>query len=263
MREKIVKKVVAFAGKGGVGKTTSLVLFLKYLLEKNNNLNILVIDSDPDANIADVIGEEVQFNQTIGGKMKILKDKIQKRQLPLDTPKNQIIESEVFSTLLEMDDFDLLAMGRSEGEGCYCFINSVLKNVIDTLSKNYDITLLDSPAGLEHFARKTGRSVSDLIIVTDPSKMGFHTMQRIIEIIEELTLKFERIWVLGNRFPDNLKELLEREVESLKNDRVELLGFIGNDDEISKNNLLGENLLDLPVDNPSYQQARQIFSKIT
>ncbi|MFW9772767.1 MAG: AAA family ATPase [Candidatus Thorarchaeota archaeon] len=257
-----MRRIIAFSGKGGVGKTTSLALFLKYILDTKDKLDILVIDSDPDANVADVIGEEVNFCDTIGGKMKILKDKIQKRQLPLDVPKNQIIEGDVYKCLIEMNDFDLLEMGRQEGEGCYCYINSVLKNVIDTLAKNYDITLLDSPAGLEHFARKTGRNVTDLIIVTDPSKMGIHTLKRILEITKEVELKFENIWVLGNRFPDNLKEILEKEIENINHEKVKLLGFIPNDDKISVINLTGGNLLELPQDNPSYKIAKEIFAKI-
>jgi CO dehydrogenase maturation factor len=254
-----MKKIIAFAGKGGVGKTTSLVLFLKYVLENKKAQDILVIDSDPDANVADVIGEEVNFCDTIGGKMKVLKDKIQSMKLSPNTPKNQLIESDVYTCLIEMDDFDLLEMGRQEGEGCYCFINDVLKRVIDTLSKNYDLTLLDSPAGLEHFARKTGRDVSDLVIVSDASKMGIHTMKRILEIIDELTLKFEN---LGNRFPENLKDILVKEVENLNRDRVKLLGFISNNEEISKINITGGNLIDLPRENRSYQEAKDIFAKI-
>jgi CO dehydrogenase maturation factor len=258
-----MRKIIAFAGKGGVGKTTNLALFLKYLLDTKANLkDILVIDSDPDANVADVIGKEISFGETIGGKMKVLKEKIQKRQIPLDVPKNQIIEGDVYRCLIEMDKFDLLEMGRQEGEGCYCYINSVLKNCIDTLSKNYDITLLDSPAGLEHFARKTGRDVTDLVIVTDPSKMGIHTMKRILEISDEVELKFEKIWILGNRFPENLREILKKEVESLNKENVKLLGFISNNDEIGKVNLTGGNLLELSQNNQSYQEAKQIFAKI-
>ena len=257
-----MKKIIAFAGKGGVGKTTSLVLLLKYILEKKREQDILVIDSDPDANVADVIGEEVKFCDTIGGKMKVLKDKIQSLKLSPNTPKNQLIESDVYNCLIEMDEFDLLEMGRQEGEGCYCFINDVLKRVIDTLSQNYDITLLDSPAGLEHFARKTGRDVTDLVIVSDASKMGIHTMKRILEIIAELTLNFERIWILGNRFPENLKNILAEEVENLNDDRVKLLGFISNNEEISKINITGGNLIELPEENSSYQEAKEIFVKI-
>jgi CO dehydrogenase maturation factor len=257
-----LNKIIAFSGKGGVGKTTSLVLLLKYLIENGKNKNILVIDSDPDANVADVIGEEIQFCDTIGGKMKVLKDKIQSFKISPTTPKNQLIESDVFNCLIEMDEFDLLEMGRQEGEGCYCFINDVLKKVIDTLSKNYEITLLDSPAGLEHFSRKTGRNVTDLVIVTDPSKMGIHTLKRIIQVANEVELKFEHIWVLGNRFPEHLKEILIQAVQEIKQENVKMLGFLPNDDEISKINMTGRNLLTISKDNLTYQRAKELFSKI-
>ncbi len=106
-----MRKVISFSGKGGVGKSTLLVLMLKYLLEKFNDLNILVIDADPDANIGDLIGKEIQFKETVGGKMAELKQKIQKRQIPLEVSKDQIVESEVFDSLIEMDEFDVLEMG--------------------------------------------------------------------------------------------------------------------------------------------------------
>ena len=257
-----MRKIISFSGKGGVGKSTLLVLMLKYLLEKYKKLNILVIDADPDANIADIIGKEIHFKETVGGKMAILKDKIQKRQIPLDVSKNQIIESEVFSALIEMDEFDTLEMGRSEGEGCYCSVNNALKRIIDILSRNYDVTLIDAPAGLEYFARKTGRNVTDLIIVSDPSKMGIHTMKRILEVSDEVDLRFENIWILGNRFPNNLHSILEKEVAQIKEEYVNLLGFISNSQEISRMNLVGENLLDLPNESEAYKTAKEIFAKI-
>ena len=218
-----MKKIISFSGKGGVGKSTLLVLMLKYLLETKQNLDILVIDADPDANIGDIIGKEIQFNETIGGKMAVLKNKIQKRQIPLDVSKDQIIESEVFEALIEMENFDILEMGRSEGSGCYCSVNNTLKRVIDVLSKNYDVVLIDAPAGLEYFSRKTGRNVTDLVIVSDASKMGIHTMKRIIELTKEVDLLFENIWIVGNRFPNNVKEILEKEVDTIKEKNVKLL----------------------------------------
>ncbi|MFX1468221.1 MAG: AAA family ATPase [Promethearchaeota archaeon] len=257
-----MKKIISFSGKGGVGKSTLLVLMLKYLLERFKDLNILVIDADPDANIADIIGKEIHFKETIGGKMAVLKNKIQKRQIPLDVSKDQIIESEVFDALIEMDDFDILEMGRGEGEGCYCSVNNTLKRVIDILSKNYDVTLIDAPAGLEYFSRKTGRNVTDLVIVSDPSKMGIHTMKRILEVSKEVELKFENIWILGNRFPENIRDILENEVANIKEEYVKLLGFISNSDEISKMNLIGENLLLLPNENEAYQTVKELYAKI-
>ncbi len=258
-----MKKIISFSGKGGVGKSTLLVLMLKYLLEKYKNLNILVIDADPDANIGDLIGKEIHFKETIGGKMTALKDKIQKRQIPLDVSKDQIIESEVFEALIEMDEFDILEMGRGEGSGCYCSVNNTLKRVIDVLSKNYDVVLIDAPAGLEYFARKTGRNVTDLVIISDPSKMGIHTMKRILEVTKEVDLRFENIWVLGNRFPENsVRDILEKEVGNIKEEYVKLLGFISNDEEISKMNIVGENLLQLPNESEAYQTGKELFAKI-
>ena len=207
-----MRKIISFSGKGGVGKSTLLVLMLKYLLEKFKDLNILVIDADPDANIGDIIGKEIHFKETIGGKMTALKDKIQKRQIPLDVSKDQIIESEVFEALIEMDEFDILEMGRGEGSGCYCSVNNTLK--------------------------------------------------RILEVTKEVDLKFENIWVLGNRFPENLREILKKEVSNIKEEYVKLLGFISNDDEISKMNIIGENLLQLPTESIAYRKGKELFAKI-
>jgi CO dehydrogenase maturation factor len=257
-----MKKIISFSGKGGVGKSTLLVLMLKYILETKENLDILVIDADPDANIGDIIGKEIHFKETVGGKMAVLKQKIQKRQIPLDVSKDQIIESEVFEALIEMDDFDILEMGRGEGEGCFCSVNNALKRIIGVLSKNYDIVLIDAPAGLEFFARKIGRNITDLVIVSDPSKMGIHTMKRILEITKEVDLLFENIWIVGNRFPDNVKEILEKEVASINEHNIKLLGFVSNSEEISSMNLIGDNLLLLSDESNAYKNAKELFAKI-
>ena len=255
-------KVISFSGKGGVGKSTLLVLMLKHVIETKKYENILVIDADPDANIGDIIGEEISFRDTVGGKMTKLQEKIQKRQIPLEVSKNQVIESEVFDALIEMDDFDLIEMGRSEGEGCFCSVNNALKRIIDVLAKNYDIVLIDAPAGLEYFARKTGQDVTDLIIVTDPSKMGFHTMERIVEVSKEVHLKFKHILVIGNRFPGDLKDIILKRIENIDDDRLKFLGILPYDEEISTLNLTGDNLLKLSNENALYKSAKSLFESI-
>ncbi len=255
-------KIISFSGKGGVGKSTLLVLMLKYIIESKKFENILVIDADPDANIGDLIGEEIHFKQTIGGKMTELKERIQKQMVSLDVPKNQVIEAEFYETLIEMDDFDLIEMGRGEGEGCYCSVNNTLKHVIDIIATNYDIVLIDAPAGLEYFARKTGQDVSDLIIVTDASKMGFHTMERIVEITNEVQLDFKNILILGNRFPDDMQTLLEDRVKNISDKKVRFLGVLPYNEEVSKINLTGENLLDLAKENELYNSAKNVFAEV-
>ncbi len=255
-------KIVSFSGKGGVGKSTLLIMLLKHVLETKKYKNILVIDADPDANVADIIGEEIRFKETVGGKMTELKEKIAKRQIPLDVPKNQIIESEVFDAIIEKDEFDIIEMGRSEGEGCYCSVNNTLKQVIDVIAKNYDLVLIDAPAGLEYFARKTGRNVTDLVIVTDASKMGLHTMERIIEVSKEVNLKFEKIWILGNKFPENTESVLKERVEKLADKRVEFLGVAPYDDEVSKFNLVGKNLLQISNNTQLFNKISELYKKV-
>ena len=244
-----MNKSIAFTGKGGVGKTTCLVLFLKFLIENKKDYRILVIDADPDANIADLIGNKIHFKDTIAGKMTNLRKKIEQDMIFPYKDKKQAIEAEIFNCFLHVESFDVIEMGRTEGEGCYCNVNNVLKNALDIISENYDLVLVDTPAGLEHFARKTGKDVSDLMIIVDPSKMAFHTLKRILDISKEVSLKFKNYWVLGNRFSTDNKEILIKNLNFLDEFEIKLLGFIPEDKEIMKYNLLAKNLLKLSNEN--------------
>jgi CO dehydrogenase maturation factor len=258
-----MNKSIAFTGKGGVGKTTCLVLFLKFLIENKKNYKILVIDADPDANIADIIGKKIHFNDTIAGKMSNLRKKIEKDMISPYKSKTQAIEAEIFNGFLHTESFDFIEMGRSEGVGCYCSVNNVLKNALDIISENYDFVLVDTPAGLEHFARKTGKDVSDLMIIVDPSKMAFHTLSRIITISQEVSLNFNHYWVLGNRFSDYEQEIIIQKLKTLNEKKIDLLGFIPEDREVMNYNLRGKNILNLPYNNVAYNKVKQIVKNLT
>ena len=118
-----MNKSIAFTGKGGVGKTTSLILFLKSLIERGKDHKILVIDADPDSNVADLLGTNVDFMDTIAGKMHSIMHKIENNNIFPYKDKKSAVESEIFNCIIHEKKFDLLEMGRMEGEGCYCFIN--------------------------------------------------------------------------------------------------------------------------------------------
>ncbi len=253
---------IAFTGKGGVGKTTCLVLFLKFLIENAKDYKILVIDADPDANIADIIGKKIHFKDTIAGKMSNLRKKIEKDMIFPYKDKKSAIESEIFNCFLHEKAFDLIEMGRTEGEGCYCNVNNVLKNALDLISDNYDLVLVDTPAGLEHFARKTGKDVSKLLIIIDPSKTALHTLKRILDISREVSLNFKNYWVLGNRFLKGKQDLIIQKLKTLNETKIQLLGFIPEDIEIMKYNLTGKNLLNLPDDNAAYKEIKELFKNL-
>ncbi|RLE77297.1 MAG: ATP-binding protein [Thermoprotei archaeon] len=249
--------VISVSGKGGVGKTTLVALLLKTLLEQNDERDILVVDADPAANLPDILGMKVE--KTVGMVANELKRKIEKGQLPIGVSKSNLLEAWVYSTLLELENFDMLVMGRTEGEGCYCYVNSILTRILDTLLSNYDLVLMDMEAGLEHLSRRTDKDVDVMVIVTDPSLMGFKTALRIKELAEEVHIEVKKIYIVGNRFPPGMEERLREWASKIG---VEAAGVIPNDPLIAEYNLTGKSLLDLPPDSPALSSAREIAKRI-
>jgi CO dehydrogenase maturation factor len=251
------KLVIAVSGKGGVGKTTFSALLLKVIGKSGKN--ILVIDCDPDANLPDVLGVQVMRNKTVGGKAAKLKEAISRGQIPPEMEKKKILEKEIFEVMIETKDFDLITMGCSEGPGCYCFANSLTTQILDTLSKNYDITLMDMEAGLEHLSRRTTRDVDVMVIVTDPSKMGLQTAKRIKELSKEVGINFKKIYLVGNKFTPEMQPILEKTAMEIG---VEFLGVIPPDNQIAQFNLEGRTLFDLAENSPPVAAARTIAKKM-
>ncbi len=250
------KIVISVSGKGGTGKTTLTALLLKWLIANTEEV-ILIVDADPATNLPDVLG--VELLRTVGQVSKEMKDKIERGDLSVTTPKSSLLEAWVFQTLVEEDRFDLLAMGRSEGEGCYCYVNNVLTRILDTLTKNYAVTILDMEAGLEHLSRRTDRDVDVMLIVTDPSRMGFQTAKRVKELIEEVHIGVNHTFLVGNRFDDDIRDVLE---ESANEIDIELAGNLPSDKNVMSFNISGNSLLELPDDSPAYRAVEEIAEKI-
>jgi len=248
--------VVSISGKGGTGKTTLTALLLKWIIQNTEEIT-LVVDADPATNLPDVLG--VDISRTVGQASKDIKDRIEKGTLSPTIPKKDILEAQVFQTLIEEDRFDILAMGRSEGEGCYCFVNNILTRILDTLTRNYSVTLLDMEAGLEHLSRRTDRDVDAMIVVTDPSKMGFETAKRIKELTEEVHIDVKDIYLVGNRFSQGRGGLLKKAADDIG---LELAGSVPVDENVMSFNMAGKPLLDIPDDSPAYKAIEEIAQRI-
>jgi CO dehydrogenase maturation factor len=250
------KMVISVSGKGGTGKTTLTALLLKWLIQNTEEV-ALVVDADPATNLPDVLGVKVE--RTVGQASKEMKDQIEKGTLSPTVPKKDVLEGWIFETIVEEDRFDLLAMGRSEGEGCYCFVNNVLTRILDTLTSNYAITILDMEAGLEHLSRRTDRDVDAMLVVTDPSRMGLETARRIKELAEEVHIDVKRIYLVGNNFPKEMEGMLEKAADEIG---LEFAGLIPVDENIMTFNIEGKPLLDIPDDSPAYQAVALIAKRI-
>ncbi|MBS7655827.1 AAA family ATPase [Candidatus Bathyarchaeota archaeon] len=246
------KKVISISGKGGVGKTTVAALLLKILL-KNFNRTILVVDADPATNLPDVLG--VKIEKTVGMVVDKLKEKISNGSLSAAISRESLLEAWIYEVLVEAPQFDLLAMGRSEGEGCYCMVNHMLTKIIDAISKNYDVTIMDMEAGLEHLSRRTDRDVDVMLIVADLTKMGLMTAARIKELAKEVHIGFKEMFIIGNRIPAEYEEKFRVEAEKLG---LKTAGTLPTDKNVIEFSVMGKSLLSLPEDSPALKAMEKI-----
>lgn len=250
------KRVISVSGKGGVGKTTVAALLLKLLL-KDSGKSILVVDADPATNLPDALGVKVE--KTVGMVVDELRKKISDGGISTAVSKEGLLEAWIYEVLVETPKFDLLAMGRSEGEGCYCMVNHMLTKILDAISKNYDVTLMDMEAGLEHLSRRTDRDVDVMLVVADPTKMGLRTALRIKELAREVHINFKEMFLVGNKVPKDLEDSFSKEAENLG---LKLAGIIPIDQNVLNYSLLGKSLLNLPEDTPALKAMEKILGKL-
>src|SRR3990170_3958599 len=154
---------IAFAGKGGTGKTTVAALLIRALL-KRGGAPLLAIDADPAANLHLALGLPMPFS--VGEIREDMAEAAQKGQLGVSISRHDYLTREIQMALEEGTQIDLLAMGRPEGQGCYCAVNHLLRQIIDDLGKTYATVVIDNEAGMEHISRRTTRDVDLLLLVT-------------------------------------------------------------------------------------------------
>ncbi|RJS72860.1 MAG: ATP-binding protein [Candidatus Syntrophoarchaeum sp. WYZ-LMO15] len=235
--------VIAVSGKGGTGKTLISALLIRHFSRK---CPVLAIDADPDSNLPDVLGVEVE--RTIGDVRESLTGEEVRE-----------FEGRIHEILVEERDFDLLVMGRPEQEGCYCVVNNILRVAIDSLAKNYDITIIDCEAGLEHLSRRTTRNVDIMLVVTDATKKGILTAKRIKEIANNLHIKFKRIFVVVNRITPELQGQME---VSLREEGLDVIGFIPFDQIVAEYDLMGRTVFEFPDDAPVVRAFDGVVKRI-
>ena len=238
---------IAITGKGGTGKTTFAALLIKYLSTQSSN--ILAVDADPNSNLGERLGLSVE--QTIGH----LREDLLKESLPAGVPKNELIEYQIRLALVEGDAFDLIVMGRPEGPGCYCYINTVLRDVIDRLSNNYDYVVIDNEAGMEHLSRRTTRDVDALFIMSDVTKLGVTTASRIKKLSEDLNTTIGKAYLVLNEpkngMPDSIQDQITQE-------GLDLIGVIPTDSLIENYAIQGTPLLELPDNSAAFKAVIEI-----
>lgn len=232
-------KILAVAGKGGVGKTSLAATMVRVLVEKYPDKRILAIDADPAVGLSTALGIEVETTV----------DDIRKEVVATvedgDTKSAMELLGEarfrIFDALVEQDGFSFIAIGRPESAGCYCKINSYLKEVISILSENFDYVVIDGEAGIEQINRRVMEKVTHLVLITDGSKKGCQVIQTIKKVADELVM-YEKVGVIANR-------ILSEDVKTLLDvGNLPVLSYIPADATLSEFDIKGENVFYLPED---------------
>ncbi|MBN2298526.1 MAG: AAA family ATPase [Deltaproteobacteria bacterium] len=247
--------ILALCGKGGVGKTSVSALMVKLLARKNSK-KILAIDADPAVGLATALG--VQVKKTVDDIRKDLIEKIKAGQSKGNKDTGKLLDYELFDALEESDGFALLAIGRPEDEGCYCRVNSLLKDIIGDLAEKFDIVLIDGEAGIEQINRRVMKTVDHLIMVSDTSVKGISVANTIVHVADEnKAVEFKSMGLVLNRVRDAC------EVEDIrKRTTLEIYGSILEDSDIRDFDFRGKSLTGIPDTSPAVSVVEKILTRM-
>ena len=251
--------VIAVAGKGGVGKTTLCGMLIQYLCEQGKG-PVLAVDADANSNLNEVLG--VKVDTTLGDvREEIARAEMSKENpIPAGVSKADYAEMRFEDALIEDDDFDLLVMGRTQGKGCYCFVNGLLQSQLAKYQNNYPYFVVDNEAGMEHISRGVLPTMQTAILVSDCSRRGVQAVGRIARLIEECEMHPKTVGLIINRAPNG--ELNEGIREEIENQKLNLLGVVPQDDTVYQYDCEGRPTASLPEDNPVKMALRSIVDKL-
>ena len=249
-----IPHTIAVAGKGGVGKTTTCGMMIDYLCKKHDG-PVLVVDADANSNLNEVLGVEAETS--LGQIREEMAQAELKGTIPKGMTKADYAELKFNSALIEDDDFDMLVMGRTQGKGCYCYVNGVLKAQVDKYAKNYSYIVMDNEAGLEHVARGTLPHVDTMLLISDCSRRGIQAVARLAEMVNEMELNPGQMGLIVNRAPDGVLDPgVKEEIEKYG---LELIGVLPQDETVYEYDCDGKPSSQVPDNTPVKQALHQIM----
>jgi len=247
--------VIALAGKGGVGKTSISAAIVRELVRIYPDKRILAIDADPAIGLATALGIK-NVGQTIDDIRKSItqageEDKTKKKAIELLGE----ARFQLLNAMVETQGFAFLAVGRPEAAGCYCSVNSYLKQVISAVSDEFDFVVIDGEAGIEQINRRVMEKVTHLILVTDPSRKGTNVIKVIKQVADELTM-YSKIGVIVNRYNDTRLD------EFLNLGDLKVIAKISDDKELALTDVMGKSVLDLDDDSPLVKGVKEALDNL-
>jgi len=245
---------IAISGKGGTGKTTIAAFIIRWLSEHLSN-SILAVDADSNVNLNDVLG--VKLDDTIGAIREEMKSLT--NNLPGGMTKQQFLEYKIQSSLVETSIYDLIAIGRPEGPGCYCYANNLLREILATLNTNYQYVVIDNEAGMEHLSRRTIQNIDYLLIISDPSVRGIQAAGKISRLLKELDTRVREKYLILNRVQNTIHQPVKKAIEEQE---MMHLYSIPEDERLLNLDQSGKPIWKITADSPAYQAVGQFMRKL-
>ena len=231
--------IITVAGKGGVGKTSISASIVKILASKFSDKKILAIDADPAVGLSTALA--INPTSTIDDIRKNIIESVEDGR-----PKEAIeylgeARYKIFDAMVETDGFAFIAVGRPESAGCYCKINSYLKEVISLVADEFDYVVIDGEAGIEQINRRVMERVTHLLLISDTCKKGTEVIKTIKKVADDLVM-YDRVGAIINRVRN--EELLK----FVNTGDIEIISYIKEDDNLNAFDTEGKSILNLPVD---------------
>jgi CO dehydrogenase maturation factor len=230
-------KIIAVAGKGGVGKTSVSAAMVRILTEQRPNARILAIDADPAIGLSTALG--VGVTKTLDDIRKEIVAKTVSGETREAVDLLHEARFHVFEAMAENAKFAFLAIGRPETAGCYCGVNAYLKEVIAALADEFDYVVIDGEAGIEQINRRVMEKVTHLLLVSDQSQKGVSVLRNIIALSADL-IHPERTGAVLNRVENaDWNQFVDL-------GDIELLATIAPDEAQLQNDIRGLSVFELP-----------------
>ena len=247
-------KTIALAGKGGTGKTSIAALLINLLAQKGL---VLAVDADPSTNLSQALGLPLDENMTVGRIREKMSEDVSKRNFDPTMSKQEYLFNKIMESLIESNGFDLLAMGRPEGPGCYCAPNEFLRTAMDQLVQTYkyQYVVMDCEAGMEHISRRTTSDIDVLIITSDPTVKGITVATRIKELIGELRAKVNQVVLVVNRVKGELSPEIRKIIAEAN---LQVITSIPEDPDMGDLEMHGSPVTDLTQESPLRLKVEEI-----
>ena len=234
-------------------------MLIQYLCESGKK-PVLAVDADANSNLNEVLGVETEI--TLGE----LREEIERAgidsryQIPAGVTKQDYLEMRLADAITEEDDYDLMVMGRTQGQGCYCFVNGLVQTQIQRLQSHYPYIVVDNEAGMEHISRGILPTMQTAILVSDCSRRGVQAAGRIARLVEELNFKPQKMGLIVNRAPEG--RLDAGTMEEIEKQNLNLLGVVPHDDMVYRFDCDGKPTIQLPADSPVRAALKGIVEKL-